>query len=84
MEFYEAIEKRVTKGEFLAASAEGLSCSVRIPLEDEHEQVKTKLKIPPTYIIPAFIGIGYADPKEKKPEQSMPDLDKQIRFGRWK
>ena len=69
---------------FLAAAAEGLSCSMRIPLDKEHDAVKTKLKVPPTYMIPAFIGIGYADPDEPQLEQYHPDLDKQIRFGRWK
>ena len=69
---------------FLAAAAEGLSCSMRIPLDKEHDAVKAKLKVPPTYMIPAFIGIGYADPDEPQLEQYHPDLDKQIRFGRWK
>ncbi|WP_024466408.1 nitroreductase family protein [Treponema pedis] len=69
---------------FLAATAEGLSCSMRIPLEEEHDNVKAKLRIPTTYTIAAFIGLGYADPDEKKLEQSIPDLDKQIRYGRWK
>ena len=69
---------------FLAAAAEGLSCSMRIPLNEEHDAVKQKLKVPPTYMIPVFIGIGYADPNETVLEQYTPDLDKQIRFGRWK
>ena len=68
----------------LAASAEGLSCSMRIPLDKEHDIVKAKLKVPPTYRIPAFIGIGYADPDEPRLEQYAPDLDKQMRFGKWK
>ena len=49
---------------FLAAAAEGLSCSMRIPTNEEHEEVKKKLKVPPTYKMPVFIGIGYADPEE--------------------
>lgn len=69
---------------FLAAAAEGLSCSMRIPLNKEHDIVKARLKVPPTYMIPVFIGIGYPDPDEPKLEQYKPDLDKQIRFGRWK
>ena len=68
----------------LAAAAEGLSCSMRIPLDAEHDAVKARLKIPSSYRIPSFIGIGYADPEEAKPEQTVPDLDKQIRFGKWK
>ena len=69
---------------FLAATAEGLTCSMRIPLNEEHDIVKKKLKVPPTYMIPVFIGIGYADPNEKELEQSYPDVEKQIRYGRWK
>ena len=69
---------------FLAATAEGLSCSMRIPLNKEHDIVKKKLKVPPTYMIPVFIGIGYANPEEPQLEQYKPDIDKQIRFGRWK
>lgn len=69
---------------FLAATAEGLACSMRIPLEGEYEEVKEKLKVPPTYHIPVFIGIGYADPDEDLPEQNTADLDKQLHFGRWK
>ena len=68
----------------LAAAAEGLSCSMRIPLNTEHDLIKAKLKVPPTYMIPALIGIGYAAPDEPLLEQCKPDLDKQIRFGRWK
>ena len=69
---------------FLAATAEGLSCSMRIPLNQEHDTVKKRLKVPPSYMIPVFIGIGYANPKEPQLEQYNPDIDKQIRFGRWK
>ena len=44
----------------------------------------TMLKVPPTYMIPVFIGIGYADPTEQEPERSTAELDKQIHYGRWK
>ena len=69
---------------FLAATAEGLGCSLRIPLNEEHDIVKAKLKVPPTYMIPVFIGIGYADPEETVLEQNVADLEKQLHFGRWK
>lgn len=69
---------------FLAATAEGLSCSMRIPFNKEHDIVKAKLKVPPTYMIPVFIGIGYANPDEQILEQYQPDIDKQIHFGKWK
>ena len=57
---------------------------MRIPLNKEHDIVKKKLKVPPTYMIPVFIGIGYANPDEVQLEQYNPDIEKQIRFGRWK
>ena len=69
---------------FLAATAEGLACSMRIPLNEEHDIVKERLKVPPTYMIPVFIGVGYADPAEPQLEQNVADLEKQIRYGRWK
>lgn len=69
---------------FLAATAEGLSCSMRIPLKDEHDVVKEKLKVPSTYMIPVFIGVGYADPSELALEQFVPNIDKQLHFGSWK
>ena len=69
---------------FLAATNEGLACSMRIPLNEEHDIVKSKLKVPPTYMIPVCIGIGYADPNETVLEQNDADLDKQIHYGRWK
>ena len=69
---------------FLAATAEGMACSMRIPLNEEHDIVKAKLKVPPTYMIPAFNGIGYADPNEKELEQNVGNLEKQLHFGKWK
>ena len=69
---------------FLAATAEGMACSMRIPLNEEHDIVKAKLKVPPTYMITAFIGIGYADPNEKELEQNVANLEKQLHFGKWK
>ena len=67
----------------LAATAEKLSCSIRTPLNEEHDIVKTKLKVPPTYMLPAFIGIGYADQDEMELEQHTADLKTQMHFGGW-
>ncbi len=69
---------------FLAATAGGLGCSMRLPLNEEHDIVKAKLKVPATYMIPVFIGIGYVDPQETVPEQNAADLDKQLHFDRWR
>lgn len=69
---------------FLAATAEGLACSMRVPTNEEHDAVKKKLKVPATYMLPVFIGVGYADLNEIVLEQSTPDFDKQLHFGSWR
>ena len=69
---------------FLAATSEGLACSMRAPLSEEHDRVKIKLKVPAAYMIPAFIGIGYADPKGPEVEQDIANLEEQVHSGRWK
>ena len=69
---------------FLAATAEGLSYSMRIPAGKEHDIVKGKLKVPSSYMIPVFIGIGHPNPEEKLPEQEYPDIEKQLHFGKWR
>lgn len=69
---------------FLATTTEGLSYSMRIPVGEEQNSIKKRLKIPDSYMVPIYIGIGYADPKEHKLEQKDPDLDKQIHFGKWR
>lgn len=74
----------VIENVFLAAAAEGLGCSMRIPLKDEHDAVKARLKVPPTYRMPVFIGIGWANPDEKLPEQNVANIEKQLHFGCWK
>lgn len=74
----------VVENIFLAATAEGLQCSMRIPLNEEHDIVKEKLKVPATYMIPVFIGVGYADPNEHELEQQIANIDKQIHYGKWK
>ena len=69
---------------FLATTAEGLAYSMRIPAGKEHDIVKDKLKVPSSYMIPVFIGIGHADPDEKLPEQEYQDIEKQLHFGKWR
>ena len=69
---------------FLAATSEGLACSMRAPPSEERDRVKTKLKVPAAHMIPAFIGMGYADPKEPGVEQDIANLEEQVHSGRWK
>lgn len=43
---------------FLAATAEGYACNLRVPLGNESEYAKTILEYPDDYFMPCFIGIG--------------------------
>ena len=43
---------------FLAATAEGLGCNLRIPLGEESIHAREVLKYPEDYFMPCFIGIG--------------------------
>lgn len=47
---------------FLAATAEGYACTLRIPLGDEGEWSRHVLKYPKDYLMPCFIAVG--KPKE--------------------
>lgn len=57
---------------------------MRAPPSEEHGRVKIKLKVPAAYMIPVFIGIGYADPKGPEVEQGIANLEEQMHSGRWK
>ena len=50
---------------FLAATAEGYGCNLRIPLGNESEHAREVLGYPEDYYMPCFIGIG-------KPEENAP------------
>ncbi|MBR6336896.1 MAG: nitroreductase family protein [Ruminococcus sp.] len=43
---------------FLAATAEGYGCNLRIPLGNEAEYARSILDFPNDYFMPCFIGIG--------------------------
>ncbi len=43
---------------FLAATAEGYGCNLRVPLGNEDEYAKDILGFPNDYFMPCFIGIG--------------------------
>ena len=43
---------------FLAATAEGYACTLRIPLGDEGAWAREVLHFPADYLMPCFIGVG--------------------------
>lgn len=65
---------------FLAATAEGYGCNLRIPLGNEGEHAREILKFPEEYFMPCFIGIG--KPKKDAPviRQKKIDIKKRIHF----
>ena len=50
---------------FLAATAEGYGCNLRIPLGNEADHAREVLGFPEDYFMPCFIGIGV--PKKDTP-----------------
>ena len=68
---------------FLSATAEGLACSMRIPVGEEGKQVLSVLNVPEGYVMPCYIGIGY--PAENAPvvAQVEKPVDSTLHFGKW-
>ena len=51
---------------FLAATAEGLAYSMRIPVGLKVKNIENVIGCPENYLLPCYIGIGY--PADDKPE----------------
>ena len=68
---------------FLASTAEGYGCTLRIPLGDEAEYAKNVLDFPNEYFMPCFIGIG--KPKKNAPviKQKVIDTKERIHWNKW-
>ena len=57
---------------FLAATAEGYGCNLRIPLGNEADHAREVLGFPEDYFMPCFIGIGV--PKKDAPVVKQQDI----------
>lgn len=68
---------------FLAATAEGLACSMRIPVGTEGKNAADAVGAPDNYLLPCYIGIGY--PLDDKPEveQVQYKAEDKMHFGKW-
>ena len=68
---------------FLAATAEGYGCNLRIPLGIEDKYAKKVLGYPNEYSMPCFIGIG--KPQENAPVIKQKDIDvkERIHLNKW-
>lgn len=73
----------VVENIFLAATAEGLACSMRIPVGEEGGKVTAALGVPEGYMMPCYIGVGY--PAENTPiiDQVSRDVKSTLHFGKW-
>lgn len=68
---------------FLAATAEGCGCTLRIPLGDEKDHVKSILDFPGDYEMPCYIAIGKPAKDGAYYEQNICDVQERIHLNKW-
>ena len=68
---------------FLAATAEGLACSMRIPVGEEGINVAKAINAPDDYLMPCYIGIGYPADNRPEVEQIEYTAKQKIHTGKW-
>jgi nitroreductase len=67
----------------LAATSEGLSASIRIPLGREPEHILEILNHPKEYVMPCYIALGYPSPKATIVQQKEYNLEDKIHVNKW-
>lgn len=73
----------VVENIFLAATAEGLGASLRIPVGEEGAKVCKELAVPSGWMMPCYIGIGYPKTDAPEVEQLTFSAKQKMRMGRW-
>ena len=68
---------------WLAATAEGYGCNLRIPWGEEEAVAQKALGFPDGYLIPCFIGIGRPAPDAILTKQIDLNVDEQIHWQRY-
>lgn len=68
---------------FLAATAEGYACNLRVPLGDESEYARRILRFPDEYLMPCFIGIGKPKPDAQPIKQKQIDIRERIHWDKF-
>ncbi|WP_315506353.1 nitroreductase family protein [Pyramidobacter piscolens] len=68
---------------FLAATAEGLACSMRIPAGDEGIKVAQEVGAPQEYVLATYIGLGYPAADRVLVEQVQWNVKQKTHFGKW-
>ena len=67
---------------FLAACAQGLACSMRIPVGEEGINVAKALNAPDNYLLACYIGLGYPS-CDNSVEQVKYSTKEKMHFGKW-
>jgi len=67
----------------LAATDEGLVCTLRIPVGDEAAYVTRQVNAPQGYVMPCYLSIGYAAENAVINKQVKIDIDRRIHYGTW-
>ena len=68
---------------FLAATAEGYACNLRIPLGNEGEYARKVLGFPEDYLMPCFIGMGKTAANAKIIRQKEISVESRIHKNIW-
>lgn len=67
----------------LAATAEGLGCSLRIPIGSEPEYVSEQIGAPEGYVLCCYMGVGYPAKDAAVPKQVPVSVADRVHFDRW-
>ncbi|HIR16605.1 MAG TPA: nitroreductase family protein [Candidatus Caccocola faecigallinarum] len=73
----------VVENIFLAATAEGLACSMRIPVGSEGPNAALAVGAPDGYMLPCYIGIGVPADDAPEIEQIEYTAKQKVHFGKW-
>ena len=68
---------------FLAATAEGYGCTLRVPLGNEEEYARDVLGFPNDCFMPCFIGIGKPAKDAPVIKQKDIDVNERIHLNKW-
>lgn len=68
---------------FLAATAEGLACSMRIPVGEEGVSVAKAVCAPDDYLLPCYLGLGYPADDKFIVEQVQYEAKQKMHYGAW-
>jgi nitroreductase len=67
----------------LAVTAENLGCALRIPYEQEPQNIFEILKHPKEYYMPCYLAIGHHSTKSEKAEQIKQNIKEKIHYNKW-